>query len=487
MSFLKRRMRRKKKKEAPLDEELERGGIPVLVKTDYSDWPELSAIRGYDEEVDRLSSAAIVISRLASGELTKGYAPKGILLSGDPGVGKTTAAKGMIRLAGVPTVIVPTDPEPRDVEAAFGLAAEMAPCFVLIDDVDRVVPDKDPIDGFSSDETQKMQKTLLACIDGVSQTSQVVVVMTSNSYYSLDPALRRPGRVDLHIPFGLPDDASREAIAQRYLSEHGGMDPALAPILAKKLGGLSGAQIKTIINDVWIYYASKSNVSQEALLDTFQKRIMEAKTSGILKRIPMKAQEFERVCYHEAGHAVAYYATKGEFTDVCVLQQAGADFGGWTETRYGDDSQVFMNGRDCISEIACALGGLAAEKLKYGNWTTGVLSDMASANKILANFMFCCLVGDLEEPDFSALPTAMPTESCYEAKFPGDIQVRTKKVLWSDRQRDALQEGYAMAVKAIADNMDILDAIASSLKDRFIVSAEKMKDIVKEVLKKRNG
>lgn len=479
--------RKKKKEEMEFDEE--GGSAPVVVKTDYSDWSTLDAIQGYKEETDRLRATANAIGKLANGELSCGYFPKGILLSGDPGVGKTTAAKGMIVLAAasgaLPTVVVPSDPEPKDVEDAFAIAATSAPCFVFIDDVDRVVPDKDPIDGFSSDETKKMLKTLLSCIDGVSQVRGVVVVMTSNGYYGLDPALRRPGRIDLHIPFDLPDDASREAIARHYLGEYDNMDVSLAPMLAKKMGGLTGAQIKTIINDVWIYYASQNPSSKEAMLDTFQKRIMEAKASGILKKVPMKAADFERVCYHEAGHAVSYYVTKGEYTDVCVLQQAGSDFGGWTETRYGDDTQVFLNGHDCIAEIACALGGLVAEKAKFGNWTTGVLSDMSSANKILANFMFCCLLDEGDEPDFAVLPTTLPSEAVYEAKTPGDIQVRSKKIGWSEKQYNALKSGYDLAMKSVSENMDILESVALRLKSNFIVSAETMKDLVKEVLDKR--
>lgn len=475
---------RKKKHEHEREEE---NPNVVYVKEDYSDWPYLDAIQGYKEETGRLIAAAMAILKLSKGELKHGYYPKGILLSGDPGVGKTTAAKGMIRCAGLPTILVPADPSAEDVSNAFAAAADMAPCFIFIDDVDRIVPSEDPLSPFSSDASNGTLKTLLACIDGVSQVPGVVVVMTTNSYYGLDEALRRPGRTDLHVPFGLPDDASREEIVAHYLKQYDNLDPKLAPIIAKKMGGLTGAQIKTIINDVWIYHASEGNVSEGALLDTFQKSILETSASGILKKVPMKKEDFERVCYHEAGHAVAFFAVKGEPTDVCVLSQEGSSFGGWTQARYDDDTKVFFSGKDCIAEIACCLGGLAAEKQKFGNWTTGVISDMSSANKVLSNYMFCCLIDGKDEPSFEKLPTLIPAEAAFDLRADGAVQVRAKKTSWSEDQYAALKSGYELAKKSVAENPDLLEAIASRLMTKYIVSAEEISDLAASLTKKETA
>jgi len=476
---------KKRKKSGQQKEELVQSPDP---ETDYSAWPELSELKGYGEEISRLENLADTIKRKAKGEIAYGYYPKGILLSGDPGTGKTTAAKGFIRLVGdVPTVVVPASPEPELVEQVFEEAASIAPCFVLIDDVDRLIPIDDPFSGFVSDQTNIMLKTLLSCIDGVSQAPGVMVVMTANSYYEIDPALRRPGRIDLHIPFGLPDDKSREEIAEHYLSLYGGaFPPDLAPVVAKRMAGLTGAQIKTIVNDVFLYNSKGGPIDRQSAIDAFQKRIMEISTEGILKKANMKEEDFERICYHEAGHAVVNYFELGECSDVCVLQQEGSDFGGWTATRDTDDTSMFHSAKDCMRNVATYLGGLVAEKKKYGNWTTGVCSDMDAARRLIASFQFCCLANEAEDPDFSVLPALMPNILENMGSTPsGDIQTHEKRKGWNSAQEDILSAGYKAAKADIEGHMPLLEAVAKRLMQKYIVSAEALKSIIAEVEDKK--
>jgi len=444
------------------------------------------SIKGYSAEVSRLRSVAEAVKGIASGKMAIGSMPVGIMLSGQPGMGKTTLAKAFGEATGLP-VVDTTDVLTVDlIHDLYEKAKSVAPAIVLVDDVDKIVPD-DSDDGYSSDESRAALKEFISQLDGLSKADNVITVMTTNGYDYLDTALKRPGRIDIHIPIGRPNDSDRLEILRYYMSQYGDAfsQPGLAEAVAKKTYKMSCSALKTIVNDVWLQHCSDCLAGRQVdWIEAYQRRIIEFRGDGLLKKSIKNDNEFRRICYHEAGHAIVEYALTGNTSDICVMQVAGRDNGGWTSPRENDSTRYLWDFDDCMNELAATLGGLVAEVKKCGKHTLGVSSDMEYATSLIADMLGCNLdSAGYDEEAFRYSPIKMPGEHYAESA----LQMPDFAKAVGERQARLLQRAYRKAYDAISTHMEMLDALAEYLYDNGIASGENMEAILEQAKRKEGA
>ena len=433
-----------------------------------------SGVKGYHEEVARLKSVAAAIKDLASGKIKTGQMPRGIMLSGDPGMGKTTLARAFVKATGLKCFLADRTLDSDLVHSLYKSAKAAAPSIVLIDDIDKILPvgGSGLDNGFSSDEARAVLSELVAQLDGLSKVEGIVTVMTSNEYESLDDSFKRPGRIDVHIPIGKPTDKDREEILSYYMSQYGDVfPPQLAEVVSKKAHDLSCAAIRTIVNDVWLQYYS-AGVTGLDWADCFQRRILEYHNDGILKKIVTNDEDFWRICYHEAGHAVVEYYLTNTTSDICVLQVSGSDTGGWTLARKGDDARKIWRKKECENELAVLLGGLAAEVEKYGEHSLSVSSDLDSAYSLLSDMRLC----DIPSSNFANVIPAIPGNYYTES---GMATLKDKNAL-KEFYHTSLNAAVAKARETIVAHKDKFEVLADYLYKHDTASGEVVESILKE-------
>lgn len=435
-------------------------------------------IRGYKEEVARLKSVAAAVRDIVTGNVRFGQLPTGIMLSGDPGMGKTTMAMAFAKATGLTCVGTNAPLSLEIIHELYETAKSVAPAIVLIDDVDKILPEETTLgdSGYASDESRAALKELISQLDGLSKADRVITVMTTNAYGTIDDALKRPGRVDVHIPIGLPTDGDRKEILSYYMGQYGGaFDSSLVDVVTKKTYGLSCSTIRTIVNDVWLQnYNAYSNGAGATInwADCFQRRILEFRGDGLLKRSVSNEDDYWRICYHEAGHAVVeYYLTKTT-SDVCVLQVSGSDAGGWTFAREDDGTKKMWGEEECKAEIAVALAGMAAEMEKYGKHSLGAVSDLVHARGIVSEMMFC-------DVPYSNFENAVPLVPGIHYTDSTTITVKAKMDLKKSFSA-MLAEGVEVARNTIAAHREKFEALARHLHDYGTASGETVEQILKE-------
>ena len=435
-------------------------------------------IRGYKEEVARLKSVAAAVRDIVTGNVRFGQLPAGIMLSGDPGMGKTTMARAFAKATGLACVGTNAPLSLDIIHELYETAKTVAPAVILIDDVDKILPEETTLGdtGYASDESRAALKELISQLDGLVKADKVITVMTTNAYSAIDDALKRPGRVDVHIPIGLPTDEDRRDILSYYMGQYGGaFDKSLVDVVTKKTYALSCSALRTIVNDVWLQnYNAYSNGAGAAVnwADCFQRRILEFRGDGLLKRSVSNEDDYWRICYHEAGHAVVeYYLTKTT-SDVCVLQVSGSDAGGWTFAREDDGTKKMWGEEECKSEIAVALAGMAAEMEKYGKHSLGASSDIAHARGIVSEMMFC-------DVPYSNFENAVPLTPGIHFTEPTTMTVKAKMDLRVNFSA-MLSEGVETARKTIAAHRERFEALARHLHDYGTASGETVEQILKE-------
>lgn len=430
-------------------------------------------IKGYQEEVTRLKSVAMAIRDLATGKVTVGHMPTGIMLSGSPGMGKTSMAKAFAQATGLACFMTNEPLSTGLIHELYETAKAAAPAVVLIDDIDKILPEESVIGeaGYASDESRAALKEFISQLDGLTKADRVVTVMTTNEYENLDSSLKRPGRVDVHIPIGMPNDKDREEILSYYMAQYGGVfPPQLAGLISKKTHNLSCSALRTIVNDVWLQnYAA--GVAGLDWADCFQRRILEYRGEGLLKKSVTNDEDFWRICYHEAGHALVEYYLTDTTSDICVLQVSGSDAGGWTLPRENDETQKMWCEKECRNELAVLLGGLAAEIEKYGEHSLGAKSDIEAARIILSEMGFCDI-------PYSGFANAIPAIPGNYYTDPDMATLKDKNEL-KEFYAKGLGRAVATAREAISSHKDKFEALARHLHDYGTASGETVETILK--------
>ena len=315
-----------------------------------------------------------------------GAAPKGVLLVGAPGTGKTLLARAVAGEAGVPFFSLSASEfvelfvgvGASRVRDLFKQARENAPAIIFIDEIDSIGRTRgQAVVGGSSEQEQTLNQ-ILTEMDGFSSKEGVIVLAATNQPDVLDKALLRPGRFDRRVVVNLPDKAGREAILKVHTRSVPLADNVDLGELASSTPGLSGADLRNLVNEAALLAARREQeeVRQKDFLDALEKIVL-----GPERPLLMSPEERERIAYHEGGHAILGLVVPGAdpVNRVTIVPRGQAL--GVTYQRPEDDRYNYPEGY-LRARIIGALGGRAAEEIVYGTKTTGAESDIEQATDL---------------------------------------------------------------------------------------------------------
>jgi cell division protease FtsH len=361
------------------------GSSSHVKKFDKEKSPEVTFkdVAGIDEAKNELEEIVDFLKTPQKYTRLGGSAPKGVLLIGAPGTGKTLLAKATAGEAGVPFFSMSAS---EFVEMIVGVGAarvrdlfkqarEHAPSIIFIDELDAIGRSRGTISTGGSSEHEQTLNQILTEMDGFSGREGVIVLAATNQPNVLDQALLRPGRFDRRVVVNLPDKNGREAI----LKVHTRNVPLASDVnlqeIASTTPGLSGADIKNLVNEAALLAAKKSqnNITQKDFMDSLEKIIL-----GPERSLLMSKEDRERIAYHESGHAILGLVVPGadpvnRVTIVPRGQALGVTYQRPVTDRY-NYTESYLRGR-----IIGMLGGRTAEEMIYGNKTTGAENDIEQA------------------------------------------------------------------------------------------------------------
>ena len=359
----------------------------VLNTTDEKSKVTFKDVAGIDEEKEEL--AEIVDFLKAPKKFTDMGAriPKGVLLVGHPGTGKTLLAKAVAGEAGVPFFIISGSDfvemfvgvGASRVRDLFEQAKKNAPCIIFIDEIDAVGRQRGAGLGGGHDEREQTLNQLLVEMDGFAANEGVIVLAATNRPDVLDKALLRAGRFDRQIVVGTPDVKAREEILNVHARKKKLADDVDLGTIAKNTAGFVGADLENILNEAALLAARKNKpeIGMQEIEDAMVKVTMgPEKKSRVISD-----KEKKLVAFHEAGHAVAskFLETQDDVHQISIIPRGMA--GGYTMYRPSED-RSFMSKSEMEEQIISLLGGRVAEALVLGDISTGASNDIERASKI---------------------------------------------------------------------------------------------------------
>ena len=405
--------------------------------------------------------------------------PKGVLLVGPPGTGKTMLAKAVAGEANVPFfsmsgsefVEMFVGMGASKVRDLFKQAKEKAPCIVFIDEIDAIGKKRDGHIG-ENDEREQTLNQLLTEMDGFEGNNGVIILAATNRPESLDPALTRPGRFDRRVPVELPDLAGREAILKVHAKKIKTADNVDFHTIARMASGTSGAELANIINEAALRAVrSGRTVVEQADLE----ESIEVVIAGYQKKNAIMTDDEKKVvAYHEIGHALvaALQTDSAPVQKITIIPRTSGALGYTMQVEQND--KVLMTKKELENKIATLTGGRAAEEVVFGEITTGASNDIEQATK-LARAMIT-RYGMTDEFDMVAMETVDnrylggDTSLCCSADTQKEID---KKVV------ETVRTQHKKARQLISENRDKLDELATYLYEKETITGAEFMEILK--------
>ena len=404
--------------------------------------------------------------------------PKGILLVGPPGTGKTMLAKAVAGEANVPFFSISGSEfvemfvgmGASKVRDLFKQAKEKAPCIVFIDEIDAIGKKRDGQIG-GNDEREQTLNQLLTEMDGFDATKGVVILAATNRPESLDPALTRPGRFDRRVPVELPDLKGRESILRLHAKK-----VKLGPdcdfgVVARMTPGASGAELANIVNEAALCAVRhhRKAVTQFDLQEAVDTILAGAQKKNKI----LNNKEKCIVSYHEVGHALvaALQTNSAPVQKITIVPRTSGALGFTMQVEDGD--HTLMTKEEILNKIATLTGGRAAEELIFHSITTGASNDIEQATKLARALV--TRYGMTEDFDMVAL------ETVNNAYLGGDASLACSEQ--TAAQVDAkvveiVQAEHKKAYQLLADNKRKLDEIAQYLYEKETISGEEFMRIL---------
>ena len=352
-----------------------------------SDGIKFADVAGEDEAKENLAEIVDYLHNPKKYSDVGASMPKGVLLVGPPGTGKTMLAKAVAGEANVPFfsmsgsefVEMFVGMGASKVRDLFSQAKEKAPCIVFIDEIDAIGKKRDGQLG-GNDEREQTLNQLLTEMDGFGGNNGVIILAATNRPESLDPALTRPGRFDRRVPVELPDLAGREAILKVHAKKIKTADNVDFHTIARMASGTSGAELANIINEAALRAVrSGRTVVEQADLE----ESIEVVIAGYQKKNAIMTDEEKKiVSYHEIGHALvaALQTESAPVQKITIIPRTSGALGYTMQVEQND--KVLMNKEELLNKIATLTGGRAAEEVVFGSITTGASNDIEQATKL---------------------------------------------------------------------------------------------------------
>ena len=396
--------------------------------------------------------------------------PKGVLLVGPPGTGKTMLAKAVAGEANVPFFSISGSEfvemfvgmGASKVRDLFRQAKEKAPCIVFIDEIDAIGKKRDGQYG-GNDEREQTLNQLLTEMDGFEGNNGVIILAATNRPESLDPALTRPGRFDRRVPVELPDLQGREAILKVHAKKIKVADDVDFHTIARMASGASGAELANIINEAALRAVrSGRTVVSEADLE----ESIEVVIAGYQKKNAVLSDQEKRVvAYHEIGHALvaAMQSHSAPVQKITIIPRTSGTLGYTMQVEEGD--KYLMTKQEIENKIATFTGGRAAEEVVFGEITTGASNDIEQATK-LARAMIT-RYGMSDEFDMVAM------ETVNNQYLGGDTSLACSADTQKEIDRkvvELVKAQHEKAKKILQENREKLDVLAEYLYEKETIT-----------------
>ena len=399
--------------------------------------------------------------------------PRGVLLCGQPGTGKTLIAKAIAGEANVPFISM-SGSEFIEMFAGLGAsrvrklfekARKVSPCIIFIDEIDAIGSRRTSSSGAESENNQTLNQ-LLVEMDGFDTDETIIVLAATNRPEMLDKALLRPGRFDRRITIGLPDMRGREEILKIHAKGKKFAEDVNLKSIAEDTAGFTGAELANILNESAIIATINEH---EAITNKDIEDAVKKVTVGLEKQSRVISEKDKKLtAYHEAGHAIvsSQLETQKGVKEVSIIPRGLA--GGYTMYK-SDEDKYYISKTEMEEKLVALLGGRAAEKIVLNDISTGASNDIEVATGIAKNMITKYGMSE------SLGPISINTEQDpYELqmlgeKF-GDAIGAEVKIL--------LDNAYIRAQKLIHENRDKLDRVAEALLEKEVISAEEFQELL---------
>ena len=368
------------------------GGSNAKVYVKSAEGIKFSDVAGEDEAKENLTEIVNYLHDPAKYQEIGASMPKGVLLVGPPGTGKTMLAKAVAGEANVPFfsmsgsefVEMFVGMGASKVRDLFRQAKEKAPCIVFIDEIDAIGKKRDGQVG-GNDEREQTLNQLLTEMDGFDNHKGIVVLAATNRPDSLDPALLRPGRFDRRIPVELPDLTGRKNILELHAKSVKTQPPIDLTAIARATPGASGADLANIINEGALRAVREGR--KRATQDDFEESVEVVIAGQQRKSTVLSDHEKQVVSYHEIGHAIVAARQKGSapVTKITIVPRTSGALGYTMQVE--EDERFLTTRQEVLDKLAVYCGGRAAEELIFGEMTTGAANDIEQATKLARNMV----------------------------------------------------------------------------------------------------
>ena len=456
-----------------------RSNAKVYVKS--AEGIKFDDVAGEDEAKENLTEVVNYLHDPSKYQEIGASMPKGILLVGPPGTGKTMLAKAVAGEANVPFfsmsgsefVEMFVGMGASKVRDLFKQAKEKAPCIVFIDEIDAIGQKRSGGQYGGNDEREQTLNQLLTEMDGFEGNNGVIILAATNRPESLDPALTRPGRFDRRVPVELPDLKGREAILQVHAKKIKVAEDVDFNKIARMASGASGAELANIVNEAALRavrdgrrFATQADLEEsiEVVIAGYQK-----------KNAIMTDEEKKIVSYHEIGHALvaAMQTHSAPVQKITIVPRTSGALGYTMQVEEGN--HYLMSKTEMENKIATLTGGRAAEEVVFHSVTTGASNDIEQATK-LARAMIT-RYGMSDDFDMVALETVNNQYLGGNASLACSAETQTKI---DQRVVELVKAQHEKAVNILTENRAKLDELAQYLYEKETITGEEFMKIVNE-------